>query len=330
MRRAMKVLGGMVGIVIVVAAAFVAYLYGSQKPNSFLCQYHVGPKCEVGVADREIDLDVPSKNEVREIGESQSFVVSPSSQAGIVIMSDSMVAGLKSAPPATADSERMVVKNGFVSMLVKDVPESVKNISTYASQRGGYVVNSLVYKEGIAPYAEITVRIPAKEFDDGLKGVKAMGELKSENVNGLDVTEEYIDLNSQLTNLLATQERFFAILTEAKKIPDILAVQRELKIVGGEIERIQGRMKYLRLNAELASLTVHLATDPNILPVSDETKVWKPLAEFKDAVRALEEAGKKIANTLIWIVVFSPFWLLALLALWIARKIYRRMSLPRL
>lgn len=328
MRPAVKVLGGVVFMVLVAAGAFVALLYGLQEPNSFLCKYGVGPKCYAAQKDGN-DYFVGASaglNYSREVNESSVPAVAQK-RGGADIAFDIMPISLNAS---SATTERMVIKTGSISLHVKDVVETVKNIANYSNQKGGYVVNSYILKEGIAPYAEITVRLPVKTFDAGLKDVSAMGELKNENVNGQDITEQYVDLESRLNNLKATEAQFLAIMIDAKKIPDILAVQRELNSVQQQIEMIQGQMKFLKSNSDLASLTVILSTDPNVLPATDETNVWKPLAVFKEAVRSLADAGKNVANVLIWIAVFSPFWLLAILAIWLARRVYRRMSLPRL
>jgi len=225
---------------------------------------------------------------------------------------------------------RLIIKTGYFSVVVKDVTMATKAVVEFAEKNGGFVVSSNVYKSGLAPYAEVVVRIPAKEFDKGVQEVKAIGEVKSERVNGQDVTEEYVDLEAQLKNLRATENQFLSVLTRAEKITDILAVQRELKIVRGEIERMEGRIKYLRQSAEMSTLTVNLSTDPNVLPTLDETNKWKPLAVLKDAARSLLEVGKSLVNLLIWLVVFIPFWAVLGLVVWLVVKAYRRIRNVRI
>ncbi|HYE59878.1 MAG TPA: DUF4349 domain-containing protein, partial [Candidatus Kapabacteria bacterium] len=169
---------------------------------------------------------------------------------------------------------------------------------------------------GIAPTAYVTVRIPAKEFDAGVTATKQLGEVKSEHVSGQDVTAEYVDLEAQIRNLRATEQQFLTIMQRATQIQDVLAVQRELSIVRGQIEQIQGRMKYLSESAEMSTLTINLSTDAASLPVIDQKEAWKPLAVAKDALRSLLNLGKAFVNFLIWFAIYFPLWALLGLVVW--------------
>ncbi len=226
--------------------------------------------------------------------------------------------------------ERLVIQTAQVSILVKDVRAAAKAVADFAIAAGGFVVESNLYKNDIAPRGTVVVRVPAAKFTSGLLEMKALGEVQSENTNGTDVTEEYVDLNARLRNLQATEKQFLAILTKAEKITDILAVQQELSRVRGEIESFQGRIKYLKQSADLSSITVNLTTDPTFQPVVEpERPVWKPLATLKDAARSLVEAGKIIGTLLIWVVVFIPVWLVVALVLWLVyRFLFKRRATP--
>jgi len=230
--------------------------------------------------------------------------------------------------PAT--SERLIIKTADLSLVVKDVNEAIKAIGDFALKSQGFIVSSNIYKNGLVPYGEITVRVPSVKFDEDLNNVKGTGEVKSQRINGEDVTEQYVDLDSRLRNLQATESQFLKIMTQATKITDILAVQRELTRVQGEIEVIQGQMKYLRQSADLSSITVHLSTDPSSLPTFEDKDSWKPLAVVKAATRGLAAIGKALVNVIIWLVIFIPLWLLIILVIWGVTKIVKRRSLNRM
>ncbi|OGH87563.1 MAG: hypothetical protein A3J93_03500 [Candidatus Magasanikbacteria bacterium RIFOXYC2_FULL_42_28] len=252
-------------------------------------------------------------------GTVQSFVKSLS-------VSKSSVPSSQAPTAADATVERMVVKTGALSVVVKDVAEAIKTISQYAVKQKGYIVASNVYKRGLAPYGTLTIKIPAVNFDSGLNEIKALGEVVSNSVNGQDVTEEYVDLDAQLKNLQATEKQFLTILNKAVKIEDILAVQRELTQVRGQIEQLQGRMKYLKSSADMSTITVDLATDPSVLPSVDNSKTWKPWAIVKEATRSLLAAGKSLVNFLIWLVVFVPVWAVIALVVWVVAKVVNKIK----
>ncbi|KKQ27915.1 MAG: hypothetical protein US42_C0004G0054 [Candidatus Magasanikbacteria bacterium GW2011_GWC2_37_14] len=230
--------------------------------------------------------------------------------------------------PATGGSttvtDRLIIKTGSLSMVVNDVKETIVKISDYTKAKGGFVVSSETSKAGVAPYGEITVRIPAKIFDNGVIDIKQLGQVESESVSGQDVTEEFVDLDSQLKNLRAAEAQFLQIMQRATKIEDVLAVQRELTNVRGRIESIQGRMKYLQQSADLSTITVYLSTDPNVLPTVDDTNKWKPWAEVKTAARTLLVVAKGLANFVIWLVVYIPLWIVIGLVIWGVIKLIKK------
>ena len=227
---------------------------------------------------------------------------------------------------AKNNTERMIVKTGDLSVVVKDVRDSIQAVAQFATTQGGFVVNSNVYKIGLVPRGAIVIRIPAKKFDQGINEVKTLGEVVGEQSNGQDVTEEYVDLEAQLRNLRATETQFLAIMVKAQKIVDILNVQRELTAVRGDIERLQGRMKYLKQKADLSTITVNFSTDPAVLPTYDNTPQWKPWAEVKAAARALLEFGKRLVNVAIWLVIFVPIWAIVAVVVWVVVKIIQRIK----
>lgn len=236
------------------------------------------------------------------------------------VASDSIIVTEESIKSSVNKNERMIIKTGSLSMVVKDVNEVIVGITKYATDNGGFVVYSNIYKSGIAPTGEVTVRIPVNVFDTGIDEIKKMGEIKSESVNGQDVTEEYVDLDLQLKNLRAAENQFLQIMNRAVKIEDVLAVQRELTNVRGQIESIQGRMKYLSQSVELSTLTVYLSTDPNELPTLNPEDKWKPWAQVKDAARSLIAVSKSLVNLIIWLVVFLPVWLIIFGLVWLGKR----------
>jgi hypothetical protein len=227
-------------------------------------------------------------------------------------------------PESGQAQDRLIIKTANMSVVVEDVSNAISAITNYAIEKGGFVVTSNVEKYGTVPSGYVTVRIPVADFDASITKVGEFGEVTSKTIQGQDVTEEFVDLDAQLKNLRATENQFLEIMKKATKIEDILAVQRELSNVRGQIDSIEGRMKYLQQSADLSTLTVYLSTDPSNLPIFDESDTWKPWAQVKEAARSLLELGKGLVNFVIWIVVYIPFWFLLGLVVWMVVKIGKR------
>ena len=226
-------------------------------------------------------------------------------------------AGMASSPPiANTTVERLVIKNASLSLAVDDPEASMDRITALAEDLGGYVVSAYMYQTTLesgaqVPHATVSIRIPAEQLDEVLETIKAetTQPLISENIDSQDVTGDYVDLSSRLTNLEAAEEQLQQIMDEAVKTEDVLAVYSQLTYVREQIEVIRGQMKYYEESAMLSLVSVELTANEAIQPLS--IGGWQPVGVAKSAVQALINLVKFLANAGIWIVIFVlPFLLL--------------------
>lgn len=227
-------------------------------------------------------------------------------------------------------SERLVIKSGTLSLLVKAVRESVDQMQKLAADLEGFVVDSQITvvdekKENLR--ATVTIRVPSEKFDEALKTLKDSAlKVTSERTSGQDVTEEYTDLQSRLRNLEATEAQLLKIMERAGEIKDVLSVQQELTRVREQVEKTKGRIKFLEESAAMSRITAHFATEEEELPIVEEG--WRPLATAKAALRTLVSFGQAVADKLIFALVFFSPVIVIVLVIWAARSIRRQKLYP--
>jgi len=215
------------------------------------------------------------------------------------------------APVQTTD--RLVVQESSLSLVVKDVRDGVDKIEQKAKETGGFMISSSLSKPEDAPYGNISVRIPADKLKEVLDYYRKLAiKVSSENLYGYDVTDQYVDIQARLDTLAKTKAKFEEILKSAIRVQDLLEVNRELINLQVQIDNLKGQQKYLEQTAKLAKVTVYLSTDELALPYAP-SKSFRPSVIFKQAVRSLIGAFRSIATALIWIIVFVPVWVPALL-----------------
>lgn len=230
---------------------------------------------------------------------------------------------------AGKDWDRMIIRTATLQLKVKDVAASMDQVRAMAGAHAGYITQSDSRQEGDATVATITMQVPAAEFDSTIAQLRKAGlKVLNEQVGSSDVTEEYTDLNSQLRNLQATEQRILALTQKADKIEDILSLDRELRQIQGEIERIQGRVNFLSKRSQMSTITVSLYPDtPTVETAAKPVEGWNPL---EVTTRAWNASLGLLANigTLVLTVVVFMWWVLPLLmAGWLFSRRYRR-TLP--
>jgi len=131
--------------------------------------------------------------------------------------------------------------------------------------------------------ATLELKVPSARFDELTEGLQPIGRLEFVNVSAEDVSEEFVDLTARAANGRKLEERLIELLrTRTGKLQDVLSVERELARVREEIERIEGRLRYLKTSAQLSTLSVSLHEPMPIVA----TQGRGPIAEaFREAWR---------------------------------------------
>ena len=139
-------------------------------------------------------------------------------------------------------------------LVVDDVTAALSQVEAMARELGGYL--------GRRDDASITIRVPSARFDEALARVEKLGDVRRRDVSVEDVTEEFLDLEIRLKNLRAVRARLEKLLEKAKTVEEAVLLERELARVAGEIDRIEGRMKFLQDRATFSTITVHAQPRP--------------------------------------------------------------------
>ena len=204
--------------------------------------------------------------------------------------------------------ERLVIRNAFLSLVVPEPSAAVNEITALAGELGGFVVSSNVFQttfpeSGVtADQASITIRVPSERMDEALETIKeGATEVRSENVSGEDVTQEFTDLESRLRNLEAAEEQLLDIMNNAEKTEDVLSVFNQLTQIRGEIEVTQGRIQYLSESARLSAISVDPIPDVAAQPL--EIGGWRPEGSVKDAFTALIQGLRFLGDAAIWVLI---------------------------
>jgi hypothetical protein len=156
-----------------------------------------------------------------------------------------------------------------------------------------------------------------------------------DNATGEDVTSQYVDLQSQLTNLEATRDRIKSFLDQAKTVDEALRINQQLSDVEAQIEQIKGQMNYLSNRSAFSTVTINLEPDlPKLVatptptatpPAIQALSPWDPGRTTHRATNTLVSAYRMIVELLIWVIVvlvpiFGPPALLIWLVVWLVRR----------
>jgi hypothetical protein len=243
-----------------------------------------------------------------------------------------------------ASSNHMIVKNGNIKLLVKDSDRALDGVTQIVSDVQGYIVSSRVWYQDYFgtnyKYATLTMGVPQDQFENALRRLRGLAlRVLDENATGEDVTDQYVDFQSQLTNLEATRDRIKGFLDQAKTVDEALRINQQLSDVEAQIEQIKGKMNYLSDRSTFSTITIDLEPDlPPVITTPTPTPTpapvqplgaWDPGKTTLKATNALVSAYRVIIDLLIWIfVVLVPIFAPPILFVWLIVWLIKRKSKP--
>ncbi|MEX2285121.1 MAG: DUF4349 domain-containing protein [Gemmatimonadota bacterium] len=156
------------------------------------------------------------------------------------------------------DPAAMIIRTGTAVVEVDSLEAAISSVRSLAQQLGGQLANlSVQTGEDRNRQAILEVKVPSARFDDALSRLEPLGEVKSVDVQAQDVGEEYVDIAARVANARRLEERLIRLLeNRTGKLEEVLSVERELARVREEIDRMEGRLRYLRSRISVSTLTL--------------------------------------------------------------------------
>ena len=224
--------------------------------------------------------------------------------------------------------KRVIIRTGTMSVEVERYDESAATISDIVKNFGGYVTNSSsTLNASGKKQGNITIRVAADKYDAMIAELSKVGKVMNENISGKDVTEEYMDAEARLKTQRELEARLLKLLEEkTAKLTDIVDVEQKLASVRENIEKTEGRLRYLKDQSAYSTLTVSVY-EPAMLVTSTgggffyeiEQSFKKGLAGFTKVLTAMITA----------VIALVPVILLLGIVYYIVRKALKRRKLAK-
>ena len=226
-----------------------------------------------------------------------------------------------------AAPDRKIIRDANLTIEVNSTTEAQLRITSIAESNGGFVVASEAKQHENADPAKRTmdiklvVRVPSTQFNSALEQIqKLASNVTQQNVSGQDVTEEFIDLEARIKTQKALELQFLEIMKQANKVTDALEVQRQIAEVRTEIEKLEGRKRFLENRSSLSTITINIQT-PMPIVVS--------ASGFGHTVREAISESVDVASAIVlfcvrFVIVMTPVFVFVILPLGFVALYFRR------
>lgn len=211
--------------------------------------------------------------------------------------------------------ERKLIKNGRIGFQTDDLGKTHQRVISLSKKYKAYIASDETIKRYDQTEHNITVRIPADKFDNFLADVgEGVKEFDYKEINSQDVTAEYLDLQARIKTKKELESRYLQILQKANTVTDMLEVERQLGEVRGEIESMEGRLKYLKNQVSFSTLNISFYKE---VPYKGDS--------FVDRLgKGFGEGWQGLLMFIVGLTYIWPFLILFGLAVFIIRRFWKK------
>ncbi len=238
--------------------------------------------------------------------------VEPARDKGVA--AESPGSGEQALPARLTDSvvPSMVIRTGQAEIEVDSLEAAIGQVEALARRVGGFIANrSIASGESQRRSATLQIKVPAARYDQAMSGLNGIGKLISATTDAQDVGEEYVDVNARMANARRLEERLVTLLaTRTGKLQDVLAVERELARVREEIERYEGRLRYLRSNVAVSTLAVTVSEPAPVVGEPGSNVVVEAFKQaWRNFVAFIAALIQSLGVLIPVVVIFGSAWL---------------------
>lgn len=219
--------------------------------------------------------------------------------------------------------KRMIIRSGTMSMEVDNYDDTEAKIKNIVNNYNGYLTNSTskLNTEG-KKQGSITIRVASDKFDAMIDELSKVGKVMNQNISGKDVTEEYMDAEARLKTQRELETRLLKILAEkTARLTDLVEVEQKLANVRENIEKTEGRMRYLRDQASFSTLTVSIY-EPSMLTTSTGGGFFYELGEA--VKKGLSGFTSVLAGIITVLIALLPLIILVFVIVYFVIKYFKK------
>ena len=212
------------------------------------------------------------------------------------------------ATPAATD--RKIIYIADVTLVVTDFSKTEKELPALVVRSGGYLADvSVDQSRGEHRGGRWVARVPAEKFEGFLDDLATLGVPEARHQTAQDVSEEYIDMEARIKNTKRLEDRILKLVDERSgNIREITELEQQLSRVREEIERMEGRLRYLANRAALTTVTITAREEHNFKPPETPTFATRVSASWSDSLVGLQDSGERFAVVAVGAAPWVGVW----------------------
>ena len=216
--------------------------------------------------------------------------------------------------------DSLLIKKATLEFQVENLAKSTQLLKNAVKSAGGYVSSATDTRNSYSLKTEFQIRVPNTRFETLLEEMQKQSILlENRKIETEDVTAEFVDTYSRIRAKREIENRYLAILQQAKTVEDILKVEAQLGSIREEIEAKQGRLQFLKDQVQYS--TIQLTVFEKLPDVKEPGAGF-----FARLGTAFLSGWESLLNVMVGLVSVWWFWLLLVAGIYFGRKWSRELK----
>ena len=223
-----------------------------------------------------------------------------------------------STAPEAVNASQKIIKNATLRFETGDLAATAERIGKSVRKYKAQVQNDSESSTEFSLDRNMVVRIPSQHFEAFLADIsKGVSYFDVKQISSEDVTEHYIDTEARIKAKKVLEQRYLELIGKAKKVSEVLEIEKELSAIREEIEAKEGQLRYMKSRVAMSTVSIEF---------------YKPIAEKPDATvsygskmwNAIKSGFIGLSSFLIDLLYIWLFILIFVIAIFIVRKKLKR------
>lgn len=200
-------------------------------------------------------------------------------------------------------AKKKIIKNGRLGMQVTDLKKSKQRVDSLLIRYKGYYAKESQYDSNYESVFNLKIRIPVTHYEQFIADVESgNGNTLFKEIDANDVTEQYVDIETRLTNKRSYLQRYRELLKQAKNIKEILEVEEHIRNLEEEIESAEGRLRHLSDQVAYSTLDLTLSKTLEYTP-------GRSINFFNRFIDSLLSGWYGLVDIILVVITLWPLWI---------------------
>ena len=233
----------------------------------------------------------------------------------------------------TPATRPQLIKKAELSVVVKSIDATTKSVTNIVEQQQGDILgfqNQKPPDSSVRQTASVEIRVPQERLETTLEALAKLGTVENRSLTAQDVTEQLVDSEARLRNLRKSEEMVLKIMERSGSVGDVLKASQELSNIRESIERIDAQLKSLRNQVAYSTISLTLEAAVSAQQTPEPSLGLRMQETWGKAAHSVGEFTLGLFGLGIWLLAYSPYFLLIAAAVYGFNRFKKQQSVPKI